>query len=32
LIGEAIFIGLEAAIKRMRLLMDEARGAGKQAS
>jgi pyridoxine 5-phosphate synthase len=25
LIGEAIFIGLEAAIRRMRLLMDEAR-------
>jgi pyridoxine 5-phosphate synthase len=25
LIGEAIFIGLEAAIRRMRSLMDEAR-------
>ena len=25
LIGEAIFIGLEAAIRRMRVLMDEAR-------
>jgi pyridoxine 5-phosphate synthase len=29
LIGEAIFIGLEAAIRRMRLLMDEARTAQK---
>jgi pyridoxine 5-phosphate synthase len=29
LIGEAIFIGLEAAIRRMRLLMDEARAAQK---
>lgn len=28
LIGEAIFIGLDAALKRMRLLMDEARHAG----
>ena len=27
LIGEAIFIGLEAAIRRMRVLMDEARAA-----
>jgi len=26
LIGEAIFVGLEASIKRMRRLMDEARG------
>jgi pyridoxine 5-phosphate synthase len=26
LVGEAIFIGLEAAIRRMRALMDEARG------
>ena len=29
LIGEAIFIGLEAAIRRMRTLMDEARAAAK---
>ncbi|MFJ5369527.1 pyridoxine 5'-phosphate synthase [Bosea sp. CER48] len=28
LIGEAIFIGLEAAIRRMRQAMDEGRGAG----
>lgn len=28
LIGEAIFVGLEAAILRMRKLMDEARGVG----
>jgi pyridoxine 5-phosphate synthase len=27
LIGEAIFVGLEASIRRMRVLMDEARGA-----
>jgi pyridoxine 5-phosphate synthase len=26
LIGEAIFIGLDAAIRRMRALMDAARG------
>jgi pyridoxine 5-phosphate synthase len=26
LVGEAVFIGLEAAIRRMRQLMDEARG------
>ena len=26
LIGEAIFIGLDAAIRRMRAAMDEARG------
>ena len=26
LIGEAIFVGLEAAIGKMRRLMDEARG------
>jgi pyridoxine 5-phosphate synthase len=26
LIGEAIFTGLDAAIRRMRQLMDEARG------
>jgi pyridoxine 5-phosphate synthase len=30
LIGEAIFIGLDAAIGQMRLLMDEARGAAEQ--
>ncbi|CAH1650378.1 pyridoxine 5'-phosphate synthase [Hyphomicrobiales bacterium] len=29
LIGEAIFIGLEAAIRRMRQAMDEGRGAGR---
>jgi pyridoxine 5-phosphate synthase len=28
LIGEAIFIGLPAAIDRMRILMDEARESG----
>jgi pyridoxine 5-phosphate synthase len=28
LIGEAIFIGLEASVRRMRALMDEARAAG----
>jgi pyridoxine 5-phosphate synthase len=28
LIGEAIFVGLEASIRRMRALMDEARGRG----
>jgi pyridoxine 5-phosphate synthase len=33
LIGEAIFCGLEASIRRMRSAMDEARaGAGKAAS
>jgi pyridoxine 5-phosphate synthase len=26
LIGEAVFIGLDASIRRMRVLMDEARG------
>ncbi|RZV49745.1 MAG: pyridoxine 5'-phosphate synthase [Sphingomonadaceae bacterium] len=26
LVGEAIFVGLEASVRRMRLLMDEARG------
>ena len=31
LIGEAIFIGLDAAIQRMRALMDEARAAGEAA-
>ena len=29
LVGEAIFIGLEAAIRRMRALMDEARASQK---
>ncbi len=29
LIGEAIYVGLEQAIRRMRGLMDEARGKGK---
>ena len=27
LIGEAIFVGLDASVRRMRALMDEARGA-----
>jgi pyridoxine 5-phosphate synthase len=31
LIGEAIFFGLDASVRRMRALMDEARGAGQKA-
>ena len=31
LIGEAIFVGLDAAIRRMRALMDEARAGGERA-
>jgi len=30
LVGEAIFVGLDASIKRMRTLMDEARPSGRQ--